>query len=233
MRNLLIIPARGGSKRIHQKNIKLFLNKPIISYSIKSAIESKLFDEIMVSTDDEKVVEIAKKHGASVPFMRSDKTANDFAVIADVIIEVLDNYKKLGIEFDNFCVLFATAPFVTPVRLKEGFELLTKKGFDSVFPVLKYSYPIQRALKIENDKLSMINPENYLKRSQDLMPTYHDSGQFYWMTTKEFYKQKTLFSKNAGAIILSEMEVQDIDTLEDWEVAEIKYKRIKQKKRRR
>jgi len=227
MRNIAIIPARGGSKRIPQKNIKLFLNKPIISYSIESAIKSKLFDDVMVSTDDLQIAEISKKHGASVPFIRSEKTSNDFAIIADVIIEVLDNYKKTGIEYDNICVLFATAPFITSERLKEGFELMQNKGFDSVFPVLKFSYPIQRALKIENDKLSMINPENYEKRSQDLMPAYHDSGQFYWMKTKEFYKQKTLFSKNAGAIILSEMEVQDIDIMEDWEVAEIKYKRIK------
>jgi len=227
MRNIAIIPARGGSKRIPQKNIKLFLDKPIISYSIGAAIKSKLFDEIMVSTDDTKVAEISKKYSASVPFMRSEKTANDFAIIADVVIEVLDNYKKAGIEFDNFCVLFATAPFITAKRLKEGYELMLKKGFDSVFPVLKFSYPIQRALKIENDKLSMINPEYYEKRSQDLMPAYHDSGQFYWMSTKKFYKQKTLFSKNAGAIILSEMEVQDIDTIEDWEVAEMKYLLLK------
>jgi len=224
MRNLAIIPARGGSKRIPQKNIKAFLGKPIISYSIESALKSKLFDEVMVSTDDTQVAGIAKQYGASVPFMRSEKTADDYANVADVIIEVFDNYKKTGEEFDNFCVLFATAPFITKERLKEGFDLLQEKKFDSVLPVLKYSYPIQRALKIEDDKLSMIHPENYVKRSQDLMPTYHDSGQFYWMSTKEFYLQKTLFSKNAGAIILSEMEVQDIDTIEDWEVAEMKYR---------
>ncbi|NVO03008.1 MAG: pseudaminic acid cytidylyltransferase [Bacteroidetes bacterium] len=221
---LAIIPARGGSKRIPQKNIKAFLGKPIISYSILTAIESNIFDEIMVSTDDNALAEIAVEYGGSVPFMRSEKNANDHAHIADVISEVLDCYKGIGKEFDYFCVIFATAPFITAERLKQGFELMVKKGFDSVFPVLKYSYPIQRALKIEGEKLSMINPENYEKRSQDLPSSFHDSGQFYWMSVKEFNLQKTLFSKNAGAIILSEMEVQDIDTPEDWEIAELKFK---------
>lgn len=224
MKNLAIIPARGGSKRIPRKNIKNFLGKPIIAYSIETALNSGLFDEVMVSTDDNEIAEIAKKYGAKVPFFRSEKTANDFAHIAEVIEEVLDTYKLTNNEFENLCCIFSTAPFIKKGRLKEGFELMINNNFDSVFPVLKFSYPIQRALKIENEKVSMILPENFNKRSQDLMPAYHDSGQFYWMKTSEFYKQKRLFAENTGAIILSEMEVQDIDTNEDWEVAEMKYK---------
>ncbi|OFX53634.1 MAG: pseudaminic acid cytidylyltransferase [Bacteroidetes bacterium GWA2_30_7] len=224
MKNLAIIPARGGSKRIPRKNIKDFLGKPIIAYSIETAIESGLFEEIMVSTDDHEIAEIAIKCGAKVPFFRSEKTANDFAHIAEVIEEVLETYKSENKQFENFCCIFSTAPFIKKSRLKDGFELMLKNNFDSVFPVLKFSYPIQRALKIENEKVSMILPENFSKRSQDLMPTYHDSGQFYWMKTKEFYRQKRVFAENSGAIILSDMEVQDIDTIEDWEVAEMKYR---------
>ncbi|OFX19450.1 MAG: pseudaminic acid cytidylyltransferase [Bacteroidetes bacterium GWA2_31_9] len=227
MKNLAIIPARGGSKRIPRKNIKDFLGKPIIAYSIETALESGLFEEVMVSTDDHEIAEIAIKYGAKVPFFRSEKTANDYAHIAEVIEEVLEKYKALNKIFDNFCCIFSTAPFIKKGRLKEGFDLMINNNFDSVFPVLKFSYPIQRALKIESEKVSMILPENFNKRSQDLMPAYHDSGQFYWMKTQEFYKQKRLFAENSGAIILSEMEVQDIDTVEDWEVAEMKYRFLK------
>lgn len=227
MKNLAIIPARGGSKRIPRKNIKDFLGKPIIAYSIETALESGLFEEVMVSTDDHEIAEIAIKYGAKVPFFRSEKTSNDHAHIAEVIEEVLEKFKTLNKEFDNFCCIFSTAPFIKKGRLKEGFDLMINRGFDSVFPVLKFSYPIQRALKIENENVSMILPENFNKRSQDLMPAYHDSGQFYWMKTQEFNKQKILFAKNSGAIILSEMEVQDIDTVEDWEVAEMKYRFLK------
>jgi len=228
MRNLAIIPARSGSKRIPNKNIKDFLGKPIISYTIKSAVSSNIFDEVMVSTDDKNIADISEQYGAVVPFYRSKETSNDFAIIADVVTEVLTNYKMQGKTFDNICILFATAPLITVARITESYKMLINDGFDSVFPVLKFSYPIQRALKIENKKLSFIEPENYEKRSQDLMPTYHDSGQFYWIKTSEFENQKTLFTKNAGAIILSETEAQDIDTEEDWKIAEIKFKLLNQ-----
>ncbi|MBI5541285.1 MAG: pseudaminic acid cytidylyltransferase [Bacteroidia bacterium] len=224
MRTLAIIPARGGSKRIPRKNIIPFLGKPIIQYSIETAIKSNLFNEIMVSTDDIEISEISVNAGAVVPFLRSHKTANDTAHIAEVVDEVLTTYKQAGKEFDVFCVIFPTAPFTNQGRLLEGFELLNNGKFDSVFPVLQYSYPIQRSLKIENGKISMIWPENLNKRSQDLSPSYHDSGQFYWMKTDAFNIQKKLFSDNSGAIVLSELEAHDIDTLEDWKVAEMKYK---------
>jgi pseudaminic acid cytidylyltransferase len=224
MKTIAIIPARGGSKRIPRKNIQPFLGKPIIQYSIETALQSKLFDEIMVSTDDAEISEISKKTGASVPFMRSLATSNDLAGISEVVEEVLATYKQLGKEFDVFCVIFPTAPFIRLERLIEGLELLNKQGFDSVFPVLRYSYPIQRSLKIENGKVRMNWPENFNKRSQDLPLAYHDSGQFYWMKTEAFLIQKKLFAKNSGAIVLSDLEAHDIDTPEDWKVAEMKYK---------
>jgi len=229
MSSLAIIPARGGSKRIPRKNIKPFLGYPIIEYSIKAAIESGLFSEVMVSTDDPEIVEIALAAGATVPFLRSEKTANDFAHIGEVLTEVLETYNEFGKFFDSFCCILATAPFLSSSRIIEGYNLLQQNDYDSVFPVLKFSYPIQRALKIEDKKVSMIQPEHLLSRSQDLMPAYHDSGQFYWCRTNRFLSKKVVFTGNSGAIILSDIEVQDIDTPEDWELAEIKYQIIKSK----
>lgn len=224
MNNLAIIPARSGSKRIPLKNIKPFLGKPIIAYSIEAAIQSGLFAEIMVSTDDNNIAEIAKTFGATVPFFRSPQTANDFAHLGDVVEEVLSMYEKIGTWFDNVCCILATAPFITPHRLSEAFQLMFNKQYDSVFPIVRFSYPIQRALRFKDEKVSMFYPENFAKRSQDLEPAYHDSGQFYWIKTEAFLKNKRLFTSNSGAIIIPETEVQDIDSEEDWKLAEIKYK---------
>ncbi len=222
-KTLAIITARGGSKRIPRKNIKNFLGKPIIAYSIETAINSKLFDEIMVSTDDKEIAEISKKYGATIPFMRSKKNSDDFAGTADVIMEVSKEYSKRGLDFDIFCCIYPTAPLISPKKLKEGYDLLIKENFHSVFPVVQFSYPIQRALRFKNNKVEMIWPENLNARSQDLEKTYHDAGQFYWGFTNEFLKNKNIFTKKSGAIILKETEVQDIDNLEDWKVAEMKY----------
>ncbi|NMC99426.1 MAG: pseudaminic acid cytidylyltransferase [Bacteroidales bacterium] len=223
-KNIAIIPARGGSKRIPHKNIKPFLGKPIIAYSIEAAQKSGLFSELMVSTDDKEIAEMAKKYGATVPFFRSPQTANDFATIGEVIEEVLLNYQKQGKMFENVCCLLATAPFINTKRLMEAYDLMLEKKYDSVFPIVRFSYPIQRALRLSDGNVSMFQPENFAKRSQDLEPAYHDSGQFYWMKVEEFMKQKRFFSKNSGAIILPETEVQDIDSEEDWKLAEWKYK---------
>lgn len=222
-RCLAIIPARGGSKRIPRKNIRNFCGKPIITYSISAALSSRLFDEVMVSTDDAEIAAIAKKHGAAIPFLRSESTANDHAVIADVIEEVLDEYSKRGKEFAFFCCIFATAPFITGVRLQEGFELMQRMNFDSAAPVLKFSFPIQRALQIENGRVSMIVPGNLNKRSQDLPAAYHDAAQFVWMRTSCFRREKKLLTDNSGAFVLPETEAQDIDTEIDWQIAEMKY----------
>ncbi|NSW45089.1 MAG: pseudaminic acid cytidylyltransferase [Bacteroidales bacterium] len=227
MNNIAIIPARGGSKRIPRKNIKPFLGKPIIAYSIEAAQQTGLFTEIMVSTDDTEIAQIAKQYGAQVPFFRSPQTANDYANIGDVVEEVLITYKNKGITFDNVCCILATAPFINAKRIKEAYDLMLHQSFEAVFPIVRFSYPIQRALKLSNGKVSMFQPENFTKRSQDLEPAYHDSGQFYWMRVSEFMKQKRFFAQNAGAIILPESEVQDIDTEEDWKIAEMKYRILK------
>ena len=224
MANLAIIPARGGSKRIPRKNIKPFLGKPIIAYSIEAAIKSNLFNEVMVSTDDEEIVKIAKQYGAKVPFLRSNDNANDFAVLADVVEEVVSNYSQNNQVFENICCILPTAPFVTSTKIIEAYKTLSNNNFDSVFPVLEFSFPIQRSLKIEDNKVVMVWNEHLNSRSQDLEARYHDSGQFYWIKTQSFLTEKKLLTNDSGAIIISQLEAQDIDTETDWKLAEIKYK---------
>ena len=224
MKNIAIITGRGGSKRIPRKNIRDFLGKPIIAYSIEAALESGLFDEVMVSTDDQEIADIARQYGAVVPFIRSEKNSDDFSGTGDVLIEVINEYRKLNKEFDYGCCLYPTAPFVTPNKLKESFTLLRDKQFDTVFPVVEFSFPILRALKMEDGKVAPVWPEHYSKRSQDLAPAYHDAGQFYWFEISSFLETKSLVSGNTGAIIVEENSVQDIDTEDDWNLAEMKYK---------
>jgi pseudaminic acid cytidylyltransferase len=224
MKKIAIIPARGGSKRIPLKNIKNFLGKPIISYSIDAAIKSGLFDEIMVSTDDLKIADVVKSYGVSIPFLRSQKNSNDFATTADVLIEVLNEYKKIGKEFDYFCCIYPTAPFVTGEKLIKSFNLITDNNADSIIPVVKFSYPIQRSFRInEKERLEYIWPENTDKRSQDLEPIYHDAGQFYFVKNLTFLEKKSVLCGVSIPFILSQIEVQDIDNEEDWKLAENKY----------
>ena len=223
MKNIAIIPARGGSKRIPRKNIRPFLGKPVIAYSIAAALQSGLFDEVMVSTDDEEIAEVARQYGAKVPFMRSATTADDYATTADVMLEVLECYKKQGIEFDTLCCVYSTAPFVTADSLKSAYHLLAEKKFDAVFTAVAYSYPVQRGLKIDDVKIRMVWPEYIQSRSQDLEMIYHDAGQFYISKVEPFYQHKDFWGANTGGIILSELEVQDLDTLTDWKLAEMKY----------
>lgn len=221
-----IITARGGSKRIPRKNIKDFLGRPIIEYSIKAALEARIFDEVMVSTDDEEIAEIAKNAGAKVPFMRSKDTANDFATTADVIAEVLQQYKTNDVEFDYVCCIYPTAPFVTAKCLKEAMELLMNGNSDSVVPVVKFGFPPQRGVIIQDGRVSFKWPEFALARSQDLESMYHDCGQFYCLNIESFEKQKCLVMANTMPYIREEKEVQDIDTMEDWYLAEIKYRML-------
>ena len=225
-KKLAMITARGGSKRIPRKNIKEFCGKPILFYSIEAAINSGVFDEVMVSTDDMEIAELAKKAGAKVPFMRSADTSNDYASTDEVIMEVLKEYEKLGIVFDSFCCIYPTAPFLTGERLKEAMELLEQA--DSVMPVVTFSYPPQRGLVVnEEGYVARQFPEYATARSQDLQKIYHDCGQFYACRTLPFMEAGTTDVEKLVPLVLSEMEVQDIDTLEDWEIAEIKYLRRK------
>jgi N-acylneuraminate cytidylyltransferase len=221
---IAIIPARGGSKRIPQKNIRPFLGKPVITYSINAAIESGLFDEIMVSTDSEEIAGIARNYGANVPFFRSDETSSDFAGVAEVITEVLDNYHSLGTSFEYFCCIFPTAPLTRIENLLKSFNLMVEKNYESVFSVTRFSYPILRSLKMIDGKVEMNWPEYFNSRSQDLPPAYHDAGQFYWMRTNAFREQKRIFARNSGGFELNELESQDIDNETDWALAELKYK---------
>ena len=219
-KNLAIIPARGNSRRIPRKNIRHFLGKPIVAYSIEAAFESGIFEKVMVSTDDLEIAAVAKEYGAEVPFWRSAKNSDDFASTADVIEEVFESYREKGEEFDRFCCLYPTAPFVSSKRLKEGYDLLEK--FDSVIPIVSFSYPVWRSFRLtESNTIGYKWPEFEKSRSQDLEKLYHDAGQWYWMKTSVF--NKSLLTKNTGSVILSDLEVQDIDTEEDWKVAEWKY----------
>lgn len=224
--NLCIIPARGGSKRILRKNIKPFLGKPIIAYSIETALKSGLFDEVMVSTDDEEIAVVARNYGASVPFLRSKENADDFATLADVLSEVFENINNNPEHvYDNICCILPTAPLITSTRIKEGYELLQKDKVNSVTPVIAFSYPVWRSFKvIEDNKLEMIWPEYLNTRSQDLPHVYHDAGAFYWIEAKSFLEQNVLFTEHNHALILQETEVQDIDNETDWKLAELKYK---------
>lgn len=224
-KKLAIITARGGSKRIPRKNIKDFCGKPIICYSIAAALQSGVFDEVMVSTDDEEIAAVSKAAGACIPFFRSPETAGDYASTDDVIMEVLKAYESNDRTFEAFCCIYPTAPFLTGARLRNAMQLLQEA--DSVMPVVPFSYPPQRGLMINNAGLLIRQfPEYALARSQDLPTVYHDCGQFYACRTKAFLEAGTTDAAHLLPIVLSETEVQDIDTLEDWELAEIKYRRL-------
>ena len=224
MKRLAIITARGGSKRIPRKNIKEFCGKPIIAYSIEAALESGVFDEVMVSTDDEEIAEIAVKYGAKVPFYRSEAAANDFATTNDVIWEVLEEYEKRGQVFDAFCCMYPTAPFLKAERLTAAMDLLMSSDADKVFPVVEFSFPPLRGLLIEDNVLKFKHPEYMYTRSQDLEKLYHDAGQFYCFKTADYKATRSFWTGNIKPIVLSELEVQDIDTQTDWEIAEMKWK---------
>ena len=221
---IAIITARGGSKRIPHKNIKPFLGKPILCYSIEAAKKSGIFDTVMVSTDDEEIAEIARKAGAEVPFMRSEATANDYATTADVITEVLDMYEERGQKFEEACIIYPTAPFLTPEALHEAMDILKKENADSVLPVVKFSFPPQRCVVLKEGRLVPKWPECMPMRSQDLEPYYHDCGQFYCIRTDRFRQQKKLVMEHTAPYIQDEINVQDIDTPEDWKIAEMKYR---------
>ncbi len=231
MANIAIIPARGGSKRIPRKNIKEFLGKPIIAYSIDVAVRSGLFDEVMVSTDDLEIARVAEKYGANVPFMRTSQTANDYSTTYEVIEEVLLKYLQSEMNFDYTCCLYPCAPFITQDKLIETLAILKNEKFDSVFPVMPIGFPIQRVFKLEQgNKVEFFFPEFSLSRSQDLTVSYHDAGQFYWLKTDSCIRQKKILMDNSGSIIISEMEAQDIDNEADWKLAEMKYELLQASK---
>lgn len=212
-----IIPARGGSKRIPDKNIKLFAGKPIIAYSIEAAQASGLFDRVIVSTDSEKIAAVARAHGAETPFVRPAELADDFTTTADVILHALQWLATQQTPAKQTCCLYATAPFVKPHYLRQGLELLLQSGAASVFTVTTYPASIFRALKRQPDgRLAMVWPEYELTRSNDLPETFHDAGQFYWLDAPRFMEEKRMYSPDSRPVLLPRFLVQDIDTPEDW-----------------
>lgn len=223
MTNIAVIPARGGSKRIPRKNIRMFHGRPLISYSIEAAIKSKCFDRIIVSTDDEEIAEVALSFGAEVPFLRNKELSNDFAgttpVIQDTIFQLDDN------DIEYVCCIYATAPMLSEQDICTGLDTIKlKEEFDYAFSVTTYDFPIQRSLSLnQENRVVMHNPDLFNIRSQDLEECWHDAGQFYWGTKKAWQQGLPIFSSNSIGIKLPRYRVQDIDTLEDWDMAEMLY----------
>jgi len=223
---IAIIPARGGSKRIPQKNIKLFCGKPIIAYSIEAALASGCFERVIVSTDNQEIADIALQYGAEVPFFRPACIADDYATTIEVIQHAIIT---LALEDSALiCCLYATAPFVTPRSLVKGLEMLTAEGLDYCFSATEFTFPIQRAFRLnQTGRVEMFQPEYFNTRSQDLESAYHDAGQFYWGTYGAFSAGKPIFSSNAKPLILNASQVQDIDTNDDWNKAVFLYELLR------
>ena len=225
-----IIPARGGSKRIPRKNIKLFHGKPLIAYSITAALKSNLFEKVIVSTDDEEISKIAREYGAMVPFIRPVELSDDFTGTGAVISHALEYLKEQGENYDFVCTIYATAPFLDEKYLIEGFNKLKNSNAKNAFSCTSMPFPIQRTFKITSDeRCEMFWPENFMKRSQDLEESFQDAGQFYW-TNLNIDSTEIIFGKDSIPIRLPKFLVQDIDTLEDWVRAEFMYESINKMK---
>ncbi len=222
MANLALIPARGGSKRIPGKNKREFMGKPILLYAVQAAIDSGVFDKIMVSTDDPETASIATMAGAGI-HQRSGMNSGDHATLSDVLSEVLND--DANRQFDYICMILPTAVLVTAESLNTALSVIKKNDFSSLVPVVRFPHPVQRALQIDGDQLlSFMDPQHKNTRSQDLDPAFHDAGQFYWVKTDQFLAERSIFMKRTGAIELPEHEVQDIDNETDWQLAELKFR---------
>ncbi len=227
---LAIIPARGGSKRIPKKNIKSFAGKPLIAHSIETALAAGVFDVVMVSTDSEEIAKVAREYGAEVPFIRPPKLSDDYTGTRAVTNHAIEYYQKQGFEPEYACCIYATAPLLQQKYLIEGLNQLMQnpdKAF--AFSVCSFPFPVQRALKNEDSGVSPMYPEFINSRSQDLTEAFHDAGQFYWGRTDDYLSKKAMFSEHSLPVFLPRYLVQDIDTSEDWQTAEILYKLIENK----
>lgn len=224
---LAVIPARGGSKRIPRKNIKLFCGKPMIAWSIEAALQSSCFDQIVVSTDDAEIAEVARQYGAQVPFMRPIELADDHTGTTAVIAHGVDWFAAQSQMPAQVCCLYATAPFVSADDLRRGLAVLTETGSDYAFSVTSYAFPIQRAIRINPvGRIEMFSAEHFNERSQDLEEAYHDAGQFYWGRADAWQQRRIIFSPAAVPVMLPRHRVQDIDTPEDWTRAEWMFKAL-------
>ncbi len=225
--NVAIIPARGGSKRIPRKNIKHFHGKPIIAYAIENAVSSGLFDEIFVSTDDQEIADIAVSFGAKVPTLRSKKNADDFASTSDVLLEVIEYYKGNNTPISFACCIYPTSPLISENDLRSAHSIFNSGKFDTLMSSVEFSFPIQRAFNLtESNQIELIQPEHIHSRSQDLRSSFHDAGAFYFINVKSFLTNRTLWDGEIGAYVMPESKVQDIDSLEDWKIAEIKFSNL-------
>ena len=229
MKNIAIIPARGGSKRIKDKNIKDFYGKPAITYAIDVALKSGLFQEIMVSTDSNQIAQISLECGAKIPFMRSKQNSSDFATTTDVLLEVIGQYQQKNLQFDNICCIYPCSMLIKPLHLQESFKLLQDKNTSNITPICKYSPPTKWQLEIKNSKLAFLDDSFQNTRSQDIKDSYYDAGQFYWLKTKDFLKEKSMWQKNTTPYFINPIYCQDIDDLDDWEMAKLKYLFLKNK----
>lgn len=222
--NIAIIPARYGSKRISKKNIKLFNGEPMISWSIKKALASKLFKQVVVTTDSQEIANIANKYGATTPFTRSKKLSDDHTIIVDVIADAIEKLKELNISADNICCIFPCTPLMLEKDLKKAYAVFRKSKSNFTFPVTEYSHPIQRALKLDKSKkIKAIDKKNYLKRSQDFQKRFYDIGCFYWGKSHIWQKKVDVF-KNSTSIQIPNWRTVDIDSIDDWKRAELIFK---------
>lgn len=227
---LAVIPARGGSKRIPRKNIRTFCGRPMIAWSIEAALQSGCFQQVVVSTDDEEIADVARAWGAGVPFIRPANLADDQTATLPVIAHAIKWYQRHGDVATHICCVYATAPFVQSEDIRTGLSLLERHRCDYVFPVTSYPFPVQRAIRITpSGRVKMFNPENFNTRSQDLEEAYHDAGQFYWGLSEAWLKKRPIFSSGATPLVLPRYRVQDIDTMEDWEMAERMFEAIRAK----
>ena len=221
---LAVIPARGGSQRIPRKNIRLFAGKPIIAYSIEAALQSRLFDQVVVSTDDAEIAAVARDWGAQTPFLRPAELADAYTGTNAVAKHALAWFLDQGQRFDIACCLYATAPFVTATVLRQGLELLQASGKRYAFAVTSFDFPIQRGIRLlPQGGVEPLFPQAIMRRSQDLEPAYHDAGQFYWGEAAAFLDDLPLFGTDSAALALPRWRVQDIDTEEDWRRAELMF----------
>jgi len=226
---IAVIPARGGSKRIPRKNIKLFCGKPMIAWAIEAAKASRCFDDIIVSTDDDEIAAVAKAYGVTVPFKRPDKLSDDHTGTIPVIKHAVEWYHEYVKPVDYACCIYATAPFLQPGDITQGLTSVQNNDIDYAFSVTSYAFPIQRALRLsEGGSVSMFQPQHFNSRSQDLEEAWHDAGQFYWGRADAWISEKPLFSERSAAIALPRHRVQDIDTPEDWTRAEWLFKALQE-----
>ncbi|MDF2529235.1 MAG: NeuA [Gammaproteobacteria bacterium] len=224
---LAIIPARGGSKRIPKKNIKEFLGKPIIAYSIEKALQSACFDKVVVSTDSEEIAKVARAYGAEVPFIRPKELADDYAGTLPVIAHAVKYFQQECVQIDLLCCIYPTAPLLQIEDLQQGLEAMQDPTVQYSFSACEYKYPIFRAFRLnEQCRPEMFFPKNFSKRSQDLEKAYHDAGQFYWGRPEAFLQELPVFDHYSAPIILPHYLVQDIDTLDDWKRAELLYQSV-------